>query len=154
MRRPFGVKSYVEAFAYDGSLRDIYILSISRKEWSKLLNLVKSDEFRTSFWINGETRPIPSDVNGLFYRQMDTALLLEIDVGGVKLNCHFFVENEIELDLDPRQVNSDEKVEAVLAFMSRLGRELEKEVLMTAENMRTVVIFRYDPSTDKVTYSS
>lgn len=148
------MKSYEEAFDCDGSLRDIYVVSISRDDWNKFLTLARSDEYRVSFWINGVPAPIPSDVKGVFYPEMNAGLLLEIDMSSVRLNCHFFLESELELDLDPREVNSDEKAEAVLTFMSQLGRALGKEVLMTAENAPAAVIFRYDPSADKVTYIS
>ncbi len=152
MSRSFSVKNYEEAFDCEGSLRDIYVESISRDDWNKFLKLAKSDKYRPSFWINGGPALIPSNLNELFYPQMDASLLLEIDVSGVKLNCHFFLDNELELDLDPREVTSDEKAEAILAFMSQLGRVLGREVVMTAENRSTAVIFRYDPSVDNVTY--
>jgi hypothetical protein len=73
-------------------------------------------------------------------------------VGGVTLNCHFFYEGEIELDVDPREVTDDARADAILTFMAELGQAMKKEVLMTAENVSDAVIFRYDPATGQISY--
>lgn len=154
MNTRFGTANYEEAFACDGSLRDLYVLSTSRSDWSAFLTFVKTSRYPHSFRLNGAPAPYPSDAVLLFPRRSDTGPLLQIDINGTRLSCHFFHEDEIELDLDPRDVADDAGANAILNFVSELGRSLGKEILITAENRPAAIIFRYDPSTDNVSYIS
>jgi hypothetical protein len=152
MNTRFGTANYEEAFACDGSLRDLYVVSSSRSDWTAFLKFVRSSRHAYRFELNDVPAQLPSDAESLFPRSTDDFPLLQIDINGIRLNCRFYLENEIELDLDPREVADDAGVTSVLDFMSGLGRSVRKEVLMTAENVPTAVIFRYDPLTDKVSY--
>ena len=42
--------------------------------------------------------------------------MLSIFVSGVTINCHFLFSEEIELDIDPREVKGQFEHEAVLEF--------------------------------------
>jgi hypothetical protein len=146
---------YEEAFGCDGSHRDLYVRSTSLDDWNDLLKLIDSPRYRRSFQIDGIPARIPSDVSTLF--STDTQPLLQIDLGGVTLNCHFFIEAEIELDLDPQEIAYDHdgaRADAILALMAEIGAALRKPVLMTAENAPDAVIFRYDSSAETITYES
>ena len=71
------------------------------------------------------------------------------------MNCHFFLEDELELDLDPEELTDDDddaRADAIPMFMAELGEALRKPVLMTAENAPDAVIFRYDPATEQIAY--
>ncbi len=68
------------------------------------------------------------------------------------MNCHFFCVEEIELDLLPNEVDTEEKAEAVFEFMAEVGRMLMREVVLTPENGQEHVIVRYDPKTNKTAY--
>ena len=61
--------------------------------------------------------------------------VLSIWLGGVQLNCHFFAEREIELDLDPRQITSEESFNALRQFMEPLADALQHPILLTPENL-------------------
>jgi hypothetical protein len=61
------------------------------------------------------------------------------------INCHFFTEQEIELDLDPREVNSEERLNSLFRFMKVLGKHLGKEVILTLENSPHLVLLRTSP---------
>jgi hypothetical protein len=144
---------YQEAFGCDGSHRDFYVRSTSLNDWHDFLKFVNSTRYRLSFQINGTPVRVPSDATSLF--SSDTQPLLQIDVAGVTLNCHFFLEAEIELDLDPQELtdaHDDARADAILMFMAELGDALRKPVLMTAENAPDAVIFRYDPAAEQFTY--
>jgi hypothetical protein len=124
-------------------------------DWHDFLKFVNSTRYRLSFQINGTPARMPSDATTLF--STDTQPLLQIHVGGVTLNCHFFLEDEIELDLDPHELTHDHdgaRADSILVFMAALGEALRKPVLMTAENAPDAVIFRYDPAAEQFTYES
>ena len=150
--RRFTVDAYEEAFERDGSLRDLYVLSTSRDDWSAFLKFVSASQYANRFKLNDSPAPLPPDASSLFPRSGDNFPLLRIDVSGMGLNCHFYLENEIELDLDPREVQDDAKADAIVAFIAALGDALGKEVRMTSENGPDEAILRYDPSAKNVSY--
>jgi hypothetical protein len=144
---------YEEAFECDGSYRDLYVRSTSLNDWHDFLKFVDATRYRLSFQIDGTPAQTPSDATLLF--TADTHPLLQIHLEGVTLHCHFFLVEEIELDLDPQELTDDHdgaRADAILAFMAELGEALRKPVLMTAENAPDAVMFRYDPATEQITY--
>ncbi len=54
--------------------------------------------------------------------------------------------DELELDLDPREVESPEDQEAILEFIERLAKRTGKQALMTGENDREVIYLMFDPA--------
>jgi hypothetical protein len=68
----------------------------------------------------------------------------------VQLNCHFFVEAEIEFDLDPREVRGQEQLTALLVFMAQIAAATNKSCMMTPESMHEVAILRSAPGGDTV----
>jgi hypothetical protein len=60
---------------------------------------------------------------------------MSVSAGSVQLNCHFFCANEIEFDLDPREVHGQADLDALLSFMEMIAVATAKPVLMTPENM-------------------
>lgn len=79
-------------------------------------------------------------------------------VGSVWLNCHFFTVDEIEFDLDPRDVSSAADFAALLHFMQGLGQAVNRPVLLTTEgwtednSISEKPIFTYKPQTNTLDY--
>jgi hypothetical protein len=61
--------------------------------------------------------------------------------------CHFFAPDEIEFDIQPREVNGPERLSAVAAFLRELASATRMPALLTMENMQTAVILRAHPAT-------
>jgi hypothetical protein len=78
--------------------------------------------------------------------------VLNLDVQGIDLACHFFTDTEIEFDLLPQQVRDEATLSAVLGFMTEIGSLLGKTVILTPENWQKSPIFKYDPSNQQTTY--
>ena len=72
-------------------------------------------------------------------------------MGMATLNCHFFTEDEVEFDLDPREMKP-ELLGTLVDFFRLLGEATTKPVLLTMENMPEAVIMRFEPTTGKVEY--
>jgi hypothetical protein len=62
------------------------------------------------------------------------------------INCHFF-PGDIELDLDPAEVRTQEDVDRVLGFLKEVGDVLNRTVVLTDENSIDWVYYRYKPHT-------
>ncbi|RTR26584.1 hypothetical protein EKG37_21180 [Robertmurraya yapensis] len=59
---------------------------------------------------------------------------MSININGVLINCHFFSVDEIEFNIDPKEVKSKYEANAVFEFMKNLSKILDKESILTGEN--------------------
>lgn len=128
-------------FEVDGSLRDILIFGTTVSDWDTLIQLALRLG-KVSFELDSERAELPSSVKNVF-AQTEHARCMKIDLGGPFVNTHFFSADEIELDLDPREINSQTDLDAVLGFCAQLGSELERDVVITEENTPEAVLLRY-----------
>jgi hypothetical protein len=135
---------------WDGSWRDIYVLGTSRQDWQALLDFLRTSGYEITFCRAEGQAALPENVSHVFdlVKQIGRPLL-QVEVGGVVLNCHFFTECEIEFDFDPREVQTDEEVKSLFAFMRRLSLALRKPVRMTPEGMCEVPLWEYFPDRDR-----
>ena len=137
------------AFEWDGSWRDIYVLDASLDDWQRLLDFLRTSRYNLTF-SRVSVEPLPAHAAEAFGGPDDVRPLLQIDVDGVVVNSHFFAEDEIEFDLDPREVEVSADAEAVFEFMGGVGRALGKPVILTPENMSELALVAYDPATDEL----
>lgn len=126
----------------DGSLRDVYVLGTDERDWESFLELVRGLPHEYSF--DGQAAGLPS-VKALFARR-DVVHLLRIPIGSAQAHCHFFVIDELELDLDPREITEPTTHDLVLAFLAGLAERLAKPLLLSPENGPEHPYLTYDPS--------
>ena len=67
---------------------------------------------------------------------------------------HFFWVKEMEFDFDPREIVGEMKISGLLDFISGLGLALNKEVVLTPENLSKHPYFRFSPNKGIVDYLS
>ena len=132
-------------FEWDGSLRDIYVLNASLADWDTFVQTLPGMSYRTEFLIDDAAALLPAATMGLFERRADHAPLLRLFAGPVMLCCHFFSDQELEFDLDPREVQGAPEFQGVLDFMRNLGGVLGKPVILTPENQPEHPMISYDP---------
>lgn len=126
----------------EGSLRDVVVQNTDRYDWAVLLRLCA--EYPCSYRFDGEPAVLPTLTDLLENRSGSHRLTVEI--GRTTANCHFASVDELELDLDPREVESPEDQEAILEFIERLAKRTGKQALMTGENDREVIYLMFDPA--------
>jgi len=143
---------YANAWYWDGSLRDIYVLNITISDWQRLVDWLRSGPYPIRFYLNREPAPLPLDVSDLFAHRNDIEVLLKIGVEGIDLHCHFFWHKEIEFDLDPRDVDTEQKEHGIADFMCSVGRLLGKEVILTPEGWKVGPFLRYLPWPDEIVH--
>ena len=83
-------------------------------------------------------------------RERSTSLQIKID--GIALHSYFFCREEIDFDIDPREVGQAHALQHVLEFFGRIADLLNKDVVITPEGAREFVIFRLRPGSDLVDY--
>lgn len=141
-----------DVFYQDGSLRDIYVRETTAGDWEKLISFLKSGKYKVTYELDSTESALPTDFNDIRKYMGVSVQLLSVYIEDIRLNCHFFCTEEIELDLLPSEVETEEKAETILRFMAEIGRLLEKEVILTPENGQASVIVRYDPKANEMEY--
>ena len=128
-------------FEPDGSLRDIYVQDISLAEWEKLIDCL-NENFSLTY---ANTHKIDK-AEVLNYLQSTSGELerkfVTINLGGIRINCHFFLPQQIEFDLDPKEVNSLSDFELIETFMKKISETLQEQVTLTAENNPEFPLFK------------
>jgi hypothetical protein len=127
----------------DGSLRDVYVHQIGAQHWERFDSLVRRYEFAYSF--DGNQAPFPG--SRAIFTNREGSHLLAVMLGQVSVNCHFFVDWQLELDISPREIAGSAEHDAVLEFVERLSIALELPVDVTPENSETTPLITYSPIT-------
>ena len=143
-------------FKYDGSLRDLYILDADMQTWQRALDWLRTSSYPLSYTIEKEQVELPADAGAIFSKRLEASPLLSVDVQGIRINSHFFIAEQIEFDIDPREVNNEAQFGHLCEFMQRLGQHLGQSVILTPETSgreEEEVILRYSPIRDQFTYT-
>lgn len=134
---------YKSEFQIDG-LMVIRIENTDLNDWQSLIDFLRSTEATLDYSIEGKTADLPSSVAEVVL-DMESSGLLNIGLDGVAVHCHFLASDEIQLDLDPGQIDNENKARIVFRLMSTVGRTLKKTVLLAPKNNEEDVSFRYEP---------
>ena len=142
-------KNAKEYLYSDGSWRDIYVFDTSRSDMNRFLNFVRPMLKEDSFSIDGEVSEVPTSYEEALKIRKEHACLLSIPVGASEINCHFFDDSELELDLVPEDYNNETQWKHLDLFLSELSKTLEKEVVLTPENQPDEIYIRYKTRAEK-----
>ena len=120
-------------FKPDGSLRDIYIQNTSIEDWGKLIDLLNS-EYNLKYLSKNK---IDKD-EVLKYLKDETGEVecstASIQIENIKINCHFFLIEQIEFDIEPSEIKTKSDFEKVVSFMNLISSTLKKQITLTGEN--------------------
>jgi|SRR5579872_3005258 len=139
------IESALTEFQFDGAWIDIYVRDTSTNDWQRMLEFIRFSMHKWQYSVSGEQKQLPSSVADIFNARNDVDIHLSIDVASVTLNTYFFSFQEIEFDLDPRQVKDAVVLSGLFGYLRQLSRYLEKEVVLTPESTSDLVIFRITP---------
>jgi len=125
----------------DGSLRDVYFVGTSPAHWEKFVWFIQS--YRHKYTYDGRITPLPS-IESIFANR-EGSHLLSVVVCGVTINCHFFIPEEIEIDIEPREVKGRKEHDAILKFIASLSQTVGKPALLTPENCVDIPFLSFEP---------
>jgi hypothetical protein len=142
---------FADAFYVDGSLRDIIVSNTTIDDWEKLYDELKAGQYDLTYECGGSHSLAPN-VREIFVKRgmHDTCPALSLKLGANTLNCFFRCEEEIEFDLAPRDVSSEEEVWRITDFMRTVGKRLGKDVCLTEENAHDFELIRYRHEEDDI----
>lgn len=139
VRHDLTLATFQEIFEPDGSLVDLYVLDISPEDWQQLLNELQPEVLPYKFWdfeMDDEPRRLSQRIETIFARGDEASgCLLTLDPEGLRLNCHFFTTEEIEFDLVPQDIQSEDLAARLADFIRRVSALLGKPVLLCCEGM-------------------
>lgn len=125
---------------WDGSWRDIYFKNTEAQTWDKFLEFISGSGVKFELVLDGTGSEI------IPYSQIKArdSKALKIWVDHVQLSCHFFCDDEIEMDIDPREINNLQTWINVLNFLKGLSQHIDRAGIITPENMDSVVLQRIE----------
>lgn len=120
-------------FEPDGSLIDLYVQEVSLDDWRSVINLINR-KYKVKY---DNASQIDADyaINCLNDRTNEIeSRSASIYLGEIQLNCHFFLPDQIEFDINPLEVNSIHDFELIENFMFDISSEIRNQITLTAEN--------------------
>jgi len=130
-------------FEQDGSLRDIYVQDISLQEWEKLIDHL-NDNFSLTY---SDKHKIDKKYVIEYLKDKRVKMeskFLTIHLGQIQVKCYFFLAEQIEFDIDPKEINSIKDFEVIESFMTSISEILQEQVTLTAENTPEFPLFKVD----------
>lgn len=139
-------------FVFDGSWRDIVVFGTDLNDWQRMLDAIRSGGYEVAYYRADKPSDLPAKASDAFPLPGESDRRLSVWFAEVLANCHFFQDNEIEFDVDPREVKGQRELDALFEFMRCLAQAVNKSVLLTAENMPEIVVFRVRPGALPIEY--
>jgi hypothetical protein len=137
-------------FKVDGSLRAISIRGTTLADWQRMLDALWVSAYHLEFRREGELQTPPHNAAEPFEVRREAVAWLSVTSGGVTANCHFFTEEEIEFDIDPREVKGKPELDCALGFLRWLANAVGREAIMTWEGYRDHPVFTARPGCDRI----
>jgi hypothetical protein len=138
-------------FELDGSLLDAYVFDTTVADWQAFVDLVRSKGWWFAYSEDGRAVRLPHRVENVLARSAERAVLLQVrPIPEMLVNVHFFSDEEIEVDFDPRELQGQERLDALCVFLRAVGRKLRKPMLLTPEGSAAHPLIGYDVATDRV----
>lgn len=127
--------SVQQGFKPDGALRDVYIAPASAALWNEFIEWVSRAGYRSEFWHGQSKKALPQNFQEIrLLQQTDRTTLKLFLSGGAQITCHFFTDDEIELDIDPREIQDQEAFTNLLNFLKGITKTLSRSARVTYEN--------------------
>jgi hypothetical protein len=137
-------------FAFDGSWRDIYVLGTDMAGWQRMLDGLRAARYDLSYFRDSKPVELPPRAEDAFPLEGECDRLLSVRFCGVLANCHFFAPDEIEFDIDPREVVGQPQLDGIFEFMRCLAASVGQDAILCPENCSQIVIFRVRPRSSSV----
>jgi hypothetical protein len=143
-------ESVRDEFVFDGSWRDIYVLNTDMAGWQRMLDGLRAAQYEVSYFRENKLAELPHRAQDAFPLEGWCDRLLSVRFCGVLANCHFFTPDQIEFDIDPREVASQAQLDGVLGFMHSLAESVGQDAILCPENWSGIAIFRVRPGSPMV----
>ena len=135
-----------------GALPDLYVPNAAVEDWQVILDLVATRGWQWQYTQGSDALPLPTAAE-TFARPADaeTVSLRVWPSPGMLAIFRFMSENEIDFDVDLRELQGQGGVDTLCALLRAIGAGLGKPVLMTSEGGGSEhPVLGFDPALGKV----
>ncbi|MDX3646047.1 hypothetical protein [Streptomyces sp. MB09-02B] len=134
-----------------GALPDLHVPDTSAEDWQALLDLVAEKGWRHEY-IEGTTPLAVPSAAHVLARPLDAECpqLRVWPTEGMLAIFRFLADEEIDFDMDLREIQGQHRLDAFCDFLCRLGRHLAKPVVMCPEGAYDRPVLGFDPVLDRV----
>lgn len=139
-----------EEFVFDGSWRDLYIFDTTIDDWNAIAKILTT--YKHEYFVDSDPDKLPTVFSPNFFVDRQYSCVLKTYFQSLQVNCHFFVVDEIELDIDPREIKDQGSFNELMALMRLMGERVDKDVVLTPENAEEIAILRYNARTRLLEY--
>jgi hypothetical protein len=139
-------------FAPDGALRDLYVADTTRGDWQCAIDFVHEHCTDIVYTRDSEPERLPANVDEAFATRPDATASLAFRFGPVHFVTHFFVEEELEFDFWPKDIQEQHEFDSLLQFIRQLGDLLAKPVGVSFESSRDTTFLTYEPTLHEFHY--
>jgi hypothetical protein len=119
-----------DEFAFDGSWRDICVFQTAIADWQRMLDALRSAGYRLEYFRADQPAELPAKAAETFPLSDECDRRLSVWFADVLANCHFFTVEQIEFDIDPREIKGQRELDALFDFMRCLADAANKEAVL------------------------
>lgn len=135
-------------FEKDGTLRDIYVQNATIFDWEKVIDLLNS-KYELTFGLYEDDLTNKIDFGYVKIMFADETGELEtksatIDLNGILVKCYFFLEKQIEFDINPTDIKSENELQTIIDFMGNVSFVLGKQMTLCGENQPEFPLIKID----------
>jgi hypothetical protein len=134
-----------------GSLPDVRVPNASVEDWQAILDLVVERGWKCQY-SEGETVLAVPRAEAVLGRPADAEYpeLRVWPTADVLAIFRFRADDEVDFDVDLRELQGQERLDVFCGFLRRIGRRLGKPVLMDPEGDCGHPVLGFDVETDRV----
>jgi hypothetical protein len=134
-----------------GSLPDVRVPDASVEDWQVVLDLVSASGWHFQYSEGRTVMPLPP-AEAVLSRPADAELayLLVRPAAEVRAIFRFYGAEEIDFDVDLRELQGQERLDVFCGFLRAIGRCLGKPVLMDPETDPGYPVLGFDVEADRV----
>lgn len=132
-----------QVYFEDRSFRDIYVFNINLDDWKKWCDFVNQKyeiEFIDKENDKKENSIDFAEIEKNWTEENQFAKLATIKVGKININCHFFVAEEFENDILPKEFESIEDHKIFTEYLMSISEIFDRRVYVTCENSPDLVL--------------
>ena len=97
-------------------------------------------------WYNSKTNKTNSEIDfelaKNIWNQERESSTAKIYVGTIQVNAHFFIESEIENDIDPREFKSIQQHYKLLHYLNQFSDLCDKPIIVTPEDSPNIMLMK------------
>jgi hypothetical protein len=134
-----------------GSLPDVAVVDASVDDWQTVFDLVRSSGWASEYTEDGVVRPLPSAVDAVACLADRGLIELRVaPVPDVLVIFRLYSVDQIDFDVDLRQLQGQQGLDCLCDFLGAIGRRLGKSVVMMPEGDSGNPVLGFDPAADRV----